>query len=103
MDKKFKQFLKEKAIPVLEDQLNLARFNNLRIEFKMEKLEKEFEKAKEIPVLESSKWNQQLEEHNLKRSQLEREIENLKKQKEENLREIEDIKSFIKQLEEKIK
>jgi len=103
MDKNFQQFLKKRIIPALKEQLNLARFQDLNLEFSIEKLEKEFEKLKNTPILEGGKWKKQLEEHAFRRAEVEKEIENLKKQKEENLRKIEEIEKLIEWLGQKAK
>jgi hypothetical protein len=99
MEKELKQFIKEKAIPDLKNQIIAMQYNLLAYEFKILKINEKIRELEKTPILQGDKWKRQLEEQAIKREEKKRELENFEKLKEKTIEEINELSEYIQYLE----
>jgi hypothetical protein len=99
MEKELKQFIKEKAIPDLKNQIVAMQYNLLAYEFKILKISEKIRELEKTPILQGDKWKRQLEDQAIKREEKKRELENFERLKEKTMEEINELNEYIKYLE----
>jgi hypothetical protein len=99
MEKELKQFIKEKVIPDLRNQIVAMQYNLLAYEFKILKINEKIRELEKTPFLQGDKWKRQLEDQAIKREEKKRELENFERLKEKTTEEINELNEYIQYLE----
>jgi hypothetical protein len=104
MQPELKEFIEKEFLPNFKKSLLTLKLDILWLEFAISEKEKELKQASQPIILDpKQKPEKQMIEQSRKRTQLENEIEILKKQKEEKEKVVELNQRFLEWLKEKIK